>query len=105
MAKKEKMESLVINGTKYKTNLTDSFRNRVNWTKPDEKFVEALMPGKILKIFVKEGQKVKPETKLFILEAMKMKNIVTAPVGGTIKKIHVNEEQMVPKRTVLLEIE
>lgn len=105
MAKKEKMETLNIHGTLYKTNLTDSFRNRKNWEKPNEKLVEAYIPGKILKVFVKEGQKVKAETKLFILEAMKMKNIVTAPTSGVIKKIHVSEGQQVPKRTLLIEIE
>ncbi len=105
MAKKEKMDTLVINGTKYKTTLTESFKNRKNWTKPDEKMVEATIPGKILNVFVKEGQKVKAETKLFILEAMKMKNIVVAPVSGVIKKIHVKEGEQVPKRTLLIEIE
>ncbi len=105
MAKKEKMETLCINGTKYKTNLTESFRNRKNWTKPDERMVEAAIPGKILNVYVKEGQKVKAETKLFILEAMKMKNIILAPVSGVVKKIHVIEGQQVPKRTLLIEIE
>lgn len=105
MATKEKMEALIINGTSYKTTLTESFKNRKNWVKPDEKMVEAYIPGKILEIFVKEGQKVKPGAKLLILEAMKMRNIVTAPVAGVIKKIHTKVGNQVPKRTLLIEIE
>jgi len=105
MATKNKMETLVINGTAYKTTLTESFKNRKNWIKPNEKMVEAYIPGKILEVFVKEGQKVKPGTKLFILEAMKMRNIVLAPVAGVIKKIHVGVGTQVPKRTLLIEIE
>lgn len=105
MAENEKMESLIINGTAYKTTLTKSFKNRKNWKKPDERMVEAYIPGRILEVFVKEGQKVKEGTKLFILEAMKMRNIVSAPVTGVIKKIHVEVGVLVPKRTLLVEIE
>lgn len=105
MTKKENLETLCIEGTNFVTTLTDTFRNRKAWTKPDEKMVQAYIPGKILKLFVKEGQKVRAQSKLLILEAMKMKNIVVAPVSGTIKKIHVSENDQVPKRTVLIEIE
>ncbi len=52
-----------------------------------------------------EGQKVKEGTKLLILEAMKMKNIVVAPVTGTIKTIYVKEGLHVPKQELLIELE
>jgi len=105
MAKKENLETLTINETEYKTQLTKKFRARKNWERPNEKMIKAFIPGNILKIFVKEGQKVKVGSKLLILEAMKMKNVVTSPVVGTIKSINVIEGIMVPNRKLLIEIE
>lgn len=105
MIKKENLETFCIEGGKFKTELTDTFKNRIPWTKPDEKMILAYIPGKILKIFVKEGQKVRAQAKLLILEAMKMKNIVISPVSGTVKKILVKEGDQVPKKTILIEIE
>ncbi|HCC32086.1 MAG TPA: acetyl-CoA carboxylase biotin carboxyl carrier protein subunit [Marinilabiliales bacterium] len=105
MEKKAKYETLCIGGTQYKTTLTEKFKNRKNWEAPNIKMVKAYIPGNIPKIFVKEGQKVKEGTKLLILEAMKMKNIVEAPVSGVIKAIHVQEGIRVPKQHLLIEIE
>lgn len=105
MAKKEKFETLCMDGTRYKTTLTTKFKNRVNWKAPDEKLVKAYIPGNILKVYITQGQKVKEGTKLFTLEAMKMKNIVVAPVSGTVKIIYVKEGDRVPKQHLLLEIE
>ncbi len=105
MAKKEKFETIVVNGSEFKTLLTNKYMNRKKWERPNEKMIKAFIPGTILKIFVKEGQKVKVGTKLLILEAMKMKNVVTSPVSGTIKSILVKEGIMVPNRELLIEIE
>ena len=45
------------------------------------------MPGTILKVLVSQGQAVKAGDVLFILEAMKMENEITAEHDGTIKQI------------------
>lgn len=105
MAKKANFETLNIDGTAYKTHLTEKFKNRTVWEMPDERLVKAFIPGTVLKIFVKEGQKVRQGSKLLILEAMKMKNVVAAPVSGVIKSIQVEEGKMVPKNQLLIEIE
>lgn len=105
MAKKEKFETLCIDGTKYKTLITNKFKSRKMWEAPNEKLVKAYIPGNIPKVFVTEGQKVKMGARLLILEAMKMKNVVEAPVAGTIKAIHVKEGDRVPKHELLIEIE
>lgn len=47
------------------------------------------MPGKIIKIGVKEGQKVSRGDLLLIVEAMKMENNILAPRDGLIESIHV----------------
>ncbi len=53
------------------------------------------MPGKIFKIFVKEGQKIKKGEALLIMEAMKMEHVVKASEDGIIKKILFNIGELV----------
>ena len=45
------------------------------------------MPGNILRIDVKEGDKVKAGQTLLILEAMKMENEILAPRDGTVAQV------------------
>jgi len=101
---KPRMESLEIGSAVYKTRLTAKFKSRKLWTKPDEKRIEAVIPGNIQRIMAKEGDKVSAGTPLLILEAMKMRNEILAPVNGVILKIHVSEGEMVPKSHLLIEI-
>jgi len=105
MEKKKRRTSLIINDTKYYTNLTDKFVNRKKWEKPNEKILLSYIPGTINKIYVKEGQKVKVNQRLLILEAMKMRNVIKSNLSGIIKKIYVNEKEIVPKNHVLIEFE
>lgn len=103
MLEKNELRSLKIEGCTYKTRFTKKYENRKRWQKADPKQLEAYIPGTILEIFVKEGQKVNEGEELLILEAMKMKNIITAPISGVIKSIFVSEGRVVPKGFVMLE--
>jgi biotin carboxyl carrier protein len=47
----------------------------------------AEMPGKVVRVMVKEGETVAYNQSLLILEAMKMQNEIRAPKGGVIKEI------------------
>lgn len=67
--------------------------------------VIAMMPGKIVKVPVKEGDTVQEGDVVCILEAMKMENELHASKEGTIKKIHVTESANVEKGDILVEIE
>lgn len=98
------MESLEIGSNIYKTRLTAKFKNREIWVKPDEKRIEAVIPGNIQRIMAKEGDEVSAGTPLLILEAMKMRNEVLAPFTGVVRKIHVSEGEMVPKAHLLIEM-
>jgi len=97
------MEELIIGGATYTTRLNYKFRNRETWRRPDVRKVEAVIPGTIQNIMVKEGAEVIQGTPLMILEAMKMENKVLSPIDGVIKKINVLEGEMVPKAHILLE--
>jgi biotin carboxyl carrier protein len=67
--------------------------------------INAIMPGLIVKILKKEGQKVEAGEKVIILEAMKMQNELQSKVSGTIKQILVKEGESVEMRQVLVVIE
>jgi biotin carboxyl carrier protein len=53
--------------------------------------VKALMPGKVLKLFVLENEVVEEGQPLLLLEAMKMQNEYLSPVTARVAKIHVEE--------------
>jgi biotin carboxyl carrier protein len=97
------LEQLEIGGALYETRLTNKFRNRENWQRPDVRMVKAFIPGTVQRIMVQEGEEVSPGTPLLILEAMKMRNEVVSQIQGIIKKIHVAEGDQVPKAHLLLE--
>ncbi len=100
-----RMELLEIGSALYTTRLTTKFRNRVLWQKPNERRIEAVIPGIIQRIMAKEGDEVAAGTPLLILEAMKMRNEVLAPVAGVVRKIHVTEGEMVSKSHLLIEMD
>ena len=63
------------------------------------------MVGKIVSVTVKVGDKVDENDQVAVLEAMKMEMPVVAPVGGTVKEIHVNPGQEVEAEQTLVIIE
>ncbi len=105
MEKKTKFKSLIIEGTKYRTHYNKKFEQRTAWEKPDKKKIISFIPGKIVKINVKNGQTVRKGQVLFILEAMKMKNKVTSLINGNVKNINVKSGEMIAKNHLILEFE
>ena len=95
---------LNIEDTMYKTNLTKKFETRKAWKKPDPSILSSVIPGTISKIYVKEKESLNQGDKILVLDAMKMKNTLTVPFSGVVKKIHVSEGQIVPKGFVMIEI-
>lgn len=100
----EKFDLLTIDGVDYKTKFTKKYLMRKPYQSPDPKKITAFMPGIIQKIYVKEGDMIKPGDKLMIHEAMKMKNDIISSVKGKIKKIHVKTGDQVAKNQLLLEL-
>ncbi len=103
--KKVRYKSLVIDGTKYRTMYNGKFENRKEYVPPDPKKIFSFIPGTIVKLYVKEGQEVKPGDNMLILEAMKMKNRVVFHKEATIKSILVKEGEKIPKNHLMLELE
>jgi biotin carboxyl carrier protein len=69
-----------------------------------KKCVKAPITGRILKIFVKEGQEIKTDEKILTLEAMKMENEICAPFPGRVGRIMVREGEDVEEERELCEI-
>jgi biotin carboxyl carrier protein len=98
-------KTLIIDSVNYKTLYNQKFINRKEWAEKDESKLEAFIPGKIVKVQVKEGEGVKQGDTLLILEAMKMNNRIMAPRDAIIKKIYVKENDVVSKNHLLIELE
>ncbi len=62
------------------------------------------MPGTILKVLVKEGDAVKANQPLMVLEAMKMENEIVATQDGTVAGIHVTLGQIINAGDALITI-
>jgi biotin carboxyl carrier protein len=67
--------------------------------------IVAPMPGKIIDIFLNEGDLVNAGEPILTLEAMKMQNEITAECNGVIQKIRVTQGQSVMKDELLIEIQ
>lgn len=67
--------------------------------------INAPMPGIIIDIQVKKGQKVKKGDELLVLEAMKMENSILCPKDAVIKNVLVDVGQTVDKNKLLIDLE
>lgn len=82
--------------------------DRAKTSKPADKkgvgTVKAPLPGVILELKVKVGDKVKSGDLLLIMEAMKMENNINSDKEGTVTKVNVNQGDSVLEGDVLIEI-
>jgi biotin carboxyl carrier protein len=104
MEEHDDLKTLIIEGAPYKTTFTKKFENRVNWEQPNENLIISFIPGTIVDIFIKKGQKVNEGDTLLILEAMKMHNVVSMPFNGKILNLNVKKGDIIPKNHVMIEV-
>ncbi len=64
----------------------------------------AQVPGKVLSIAVKEGDRVEPGQKLLVIESMKMEFVVRAKAAGVVKRVLVALGDQVSAGTPLVEM-
>jgi len=106
-----KVVVLSINGEMYEVELQDKMDLLLNKMgisaainqKVNE--VKAPMPGLVLEIKVKAGDQVEKGDAVFVLEAMKMENVLKSLGEGTVESIEVNVGDAVEKNQVLLKME
>jgi biotin carboxyl carrier protein len=66
------------------------------------KELRAPMPGLVRQVNVQAGDQVDAGDSLFILEAMKMENLLKSPVNGTVSDLFVKPGESVEKNQILL---
>jgi biotin carboxyl carrier protein len=67
--------------------------------------ITASMPGKVVRLLVREGDRVELGAGVAVVEAMKMQNEIKSPKKGTIQKIPVSEGTAVNAGDVLAIVE
>lgn len=70
-----------------------------------EKNVQSTVPGRVLDIKVRPGDKVKRGDVLLVVEAMKMQNRILTPYNGVVKKVEVEVGQTVDTSALLVVID
>lgn len=78
---------------------------KVPITEPGKNVLTAPLPGKILKVLISPGSKVKKGDLLLTIEAMKMENEFFASTDGIVKEVYVSPGQNVETGEKLLSIE
>ncbi len=73
-------------------------------TGSNEDSVKSPMPGTILSVEVKNGDKVNKGQVLLILEAMKMENEIVSPKDGIVANVHVKKGENVESGSPLVDI-
>jgi len=94
-----------VHSLQYKTKLTRKYKQRRSYEVPNLKEIRSVIPGTVLDVKVKEGQKLKEGDVLLELEAMKMINVIHMPFDGQIKNLNVDNGQKISKNFVMVEIE
>ncbi|HEY5325594.1 MAG TPA: acetyl-CoA carboxylase biotin carboxyl carrier protein subunit [Mucilaginibacter sp.] len=104
----EKTAEIKVNNNIYNVTAKDQFDilldklglSSLNASKISE--IKAPMPGMVLKVFVNEGMEVKKGDNLFILEAMKMENIIKSPADVIVKTVKIKPGDKVEKGQILM---
>lgn len=79
-------------------------------TAPNRKAVErneigSPLMGRLASVMVAAGDKVKKDTPVFVIEAMKMETTITAPFESTIKTVHLQAGELVRQGDMVIELE
>ena len=109
-----------VNGTVHRVEIQDLELDRrgANAFKPEEakgdevaqpvtvmaagNSITAPMPGDVVEVLVKPGDRVKVGQALCVLEAMKMKNLIRSPIERTVARVDVSPGQSVEYGAVLV---
>lgn len=91
-------------GTFQTERVTKKYGNKGEWKPFDPKHISSFIPGTILEIKAKVGDKVKAGEPIMLFGAMKMDNIISSSIDGTIKSINVKVGESVPKGCIMIEL-
>jgi biotin carboxyl carrier protein len=72
---------------------------------PEKRDVRAFIPGTVVEVRVREGEKVSPGQVLMLLDAMKMHNEVCSEITGRVRQVLVAKGDKVEKNQLLAGLE
>jgi biotin carboxyl carrier protein len=106
----ESEDRIIVNGETYSIEMIDAQIQKIVKVGPEkahkrELAIKAVMPGLVIEVMVKEGDSVKTDDGLLVVEAMKMQNEVKTPQDGIVKKILVQKGKTVNSGDTLVIIE
>ena len=106
----EEQQTIVnFHGLNFSCFRTDQLNDTLDYSRKehvnDRSALVSPMPGKVVKINVREGDEVTEGTVMIVVEAMKMENNITATAKAKVKKILVTEGEMVDNKKQLIELE
>lgn len=98
--------SISVNGKFFKIERKSALRTLEEKVgKPQKQDIKTSMPGRVVKLFVKEGEKVKKGQPILVLEAMKMQNEIKSPQSGVITRISPKAGDSVETGSLLFSVE
>jgi biotin carboxyl carrier protein len=96
---------VIAEGDTYRFSLAQQEEQHAHIEGHRGKGLVAPMPGLVLRVGVKEGDRVKTHQTLVVIEAMKMEHSIEAPHDGVVKKVHCAEGGRVTEGQLLVELE
>ncbi len=106
----EKLLRIKINGSLFDVTVED-YRSQIWKTlvrsgeaRSSKTVVKAPMPGKVVRVEVRKGEKIRSGQGLCVLEAMKMENEIKSPVAGIVDDVQVDAGKPVEKGEILVSI-
>lgn len=63
--------------------------------------IRAQMPGKVVRVLVREGEVVESGQGLCVIEAMKMENVIKSPIAGVVSELGMHEGDPVEAQQLL----
>lgn len=101
-------KNAVVNGRKYEVDISEISHELevrpVSAATQNTHRVVSPLPGAIIRVACKEGDRVKKNQTVFVIEAMKMETEIKSPVDGTVAKIMAGQGSMVTAGQVVIQI-
>lgn len=99
-----------VEGETHLMNVVDQKRKALRRIVPHQsssgiQIIKAPMPGRVIRILKRKGEKVSKNQGLIVVEAMKMENELKANGDGVVKEVFVKEGETVEAGQKLLEVE
>ena len=72
--------------------------------KPVGKKIIFPLPGRIIEVKVKPGDKIEKDQEIAVLEAMKMENMIRSDFAGYVNFVFVEENETVPANSIIIDV-